>query len=372
MLVDEATIRYLPWHEATAVVLVDLVDVDDGTPVAVSPRRILQTQVERAAAAGLVPKLGSELEFFLFKDAYDAAHAAGYHGLTPNSPYVEDYSVLQTGKEEDVLGAIRRGLRGAGFPLEHSKGEAGTGQHEVNLTYQTAVEMADLDLLFKHAVKEIAHRGGKSATFMAKPLADGAGSSGHIHASLWTRGRRHERDARRRRAPHERRVPLVPRRSAGDGPRAGGAVRPERQQLQAVPARQLGADRRSGGTSTTARSGSASSATARDCASRAASPAPTSTRTTRSRRSSPAASTASSSGSSRRRRTEATGTPPPTCRASRPRSRRPSSCGGGSELARERFGDDVHHHVLRHAEFEWAAFNRAVTDWERARYFERI
>ena len=185
-IVDEATIRYLPWHEATAVVLVDLVDVDDGTPVAVSPRRILQAQVERAAAAGFVPKLGSELEFFVFEDAYDAAHAAGYRGLPPNSPFVEDYSLLQTGKEEGVLGAIRRGLRGAGFPLELSKGEAGTGQHEVNLTYQTAVEMADIDLLFKHAVKEIAHRAGKSATFMAKPHVDGAGSSGHIHSSLWT------------------------------------------------------------------------------------------------------------------------------------------------------------------------------------------
>ena len=145
--------------------------------------------------------IGSELEFFLFKEDYDAAHAAGYAGLTANSPYLEDYAILQTTKEEDVLGAIRRGLRGAGFPLEFSKGEAGKGQHEVNLTYQTAVEMADINLLFKTAVKEIAHGHGRSATFMAKPHFDDSGSSCHIHSSLWSDdgARSLMPDARRRR-----------------------------------------------------------------------------------------------------------------------------------------------------------------------------
>ena len=155
-VVDTATIRYLPWLERTAVVLVDLVDVDSGAPVAVSPRRILQDQADKAAALGYVAMIGSEVEFFLFKETFDDANAAGYHGLTPNSPYLEDYHILQTTKEEDVLGAIRRGLRGAGFPVEFSKGEAGKGQHELNLTYQNAVEMADTNLIFKNAVKEIA------------------------------------------------------------------------------------------------------------------------------------------------------------------------------------------------------------------------
>ena len=85
-----------------------------------------------------------------------------------------------------MLGAIRRGLAGAGMPVEFSKGEAGRGQHELNLTYQTAVEMADINLVFKNAVKEIAHSFGKSATFMAKPFFDDAGSSCHIHSSLWS------------------------------------------------------------------------------------------------------------------------------------------------------------------------------------------
>ncbi len=184
-VVDRATVRYLPWLEQTAVVLLDLVDVDTGAPIEESPRRILQRQAEAALAKGYTAKMGSEIEFFLFKETYDEANARGYVGLTPNSPYVEDYHILQTTKEENVLGAIRRGLRDAGMPVEFSKGEAGKGQHELNLTYQTAVEMADTNLLFKNAVKEIALVNGRSACFMAKPHFDDAGSSCHIHSSLW-------------------------------------------------------------------------------------------------------------------------------------------------------------------------------------------
>jgi glutamine synthetase len=184
-VVDRNTVRYLPWLDKTAVVLLDLVDVDSGAPIEESPRRILQRQTEAALAKGYQCKIGSEIEFFLFKETYDEANASGYVGLTPNSPYVEDYHILQTTKEENVLGAIRRGLRDAGMPVEFSKGEAGKGQHELNLTYQEAVEMADTNLLFKNAVKELALLNGRSATFMAKPHFDDAGSSCHIHSSLW-------------------------------------------------------------------------------------------------------------------------------------------------------------------------------------------
>ena len=145
-VVDPATIRYLPWLDRTALVIVDLVDVDSGAPVEVSPRRILQRQADAAREAGYVAKCGSEIEFFLFKQAYDDAHADDYRTLTPNSPWVEDYNILQTTKEEDVIGAIRRGLAAAGLPVEFSKGEAGRGQHEINLTFQDAVEMADINM----------------------------------------------------------------------------------------------------------------------------------------------------------------------------------------------------------------------------------
>jgi glutamine synthetase len=184
-VVDRDTVRYLPWHDKTAIVLLDLVNVNTGAPIEESPRRMLQRQVEKAALRGYTAKIGSEIEFFLFKEAFDQANAQGYVGLTPNSPYVEDYHILQTSKEEDVLGALRRGLRDAGLPVEFSKGEAGRGQHELNLTYQPAVEMADANLIFKNGVKEIAWQHGRSATFMAKPHFDDAGSSCHIHSSLW-------------------------------------------------------------------------------------------------------------------------------------------------------------------------------------------
>ena len=184
-VVDRGTVRYLPWLEKTAVVLLDLVDVDTGAPIEESPRRVLQRQTEAALSKGYQCKIGSEIEFFLFKETYDQANTNGYVGLTPNSPYVEDYHILQTTKEENVLGAIRRGLRDAGMPVEFSKGEAGKGQHELNLTYQEAVEMADTNLIFKNAVKELALLNGRSATFMAKPHFDDAGSSCHVHSSLW-------------------------------------------------------------------------------------------------------------------------------------------------------------------------------------------
>jgi glutamine synthetase len=127
-VVDPSTIRYLPWLERTALALADLCDVDTGEPVDVSPRRILQRQVEAAGELGYVPMIGSEVEFFLFKQDYDTAHATGYRDLVANSPYVEDYVILQTTKEEGVLGRLRRGLRDAGLPVEFSKGEAGKGQ----------------------------------------------------------------------------------------------------------------------------------------------------------------------------------------------------------------------------------------------------
>ncbi len=372
-VVDQGTIRYLPWHEATAVVLVDLVDVDDGTPVAVSPRRILQQQVARANTAGYLPMMGSEIEFFLFDEGYDAANRAGYRGLTANSPYVEDYSILQTSKEEDVLGAVRRGLRAAGFPLEFTKGEAGKGQHEVNLGYQTAVEMADLNLLLKVAVKEIAHRAGRSATFMAKPHFEDSGSSCHIHSSLWRvddpmtslmadpAGRHHMSDvfrwylggllatAREFAVLHAPNVNSYKRyQPASWAPTAIGWDVDNRTlgfrvvghgQGMRVECRLPGADV--------------------NCYHAFA-----------------ATIAAGIHGIEQR-------IEPPNpyhgngyTAADFPRV--PSTfveaieLWRDSDVARTCFGADVHHHVLRHAEYEWEAFNRAVTDWERQRYFERI
>lgn len=183
---DWDTLRYIPWVDKTAMVLCDLLDVDSHELIDVAPRTILRRQVEAAAAMGMLPMVASEIEFYLFRDSYDEAHRKGYRDLTPHSPWVEDYHVLQTTKDEYVLGAIRRGLEGAGVPVEFSKGEAGRGQHEINLDYTTAVEMADRNSVYKLAAKEIAHFAGRSVSFMAKYDFNDTGSSCHIHSSLWS------------------------------------------------------------------------------------------------------------------------------------------------------------------------------------------
>jgi glutamine synthetase len=183
---DWDTVRITPWVDKTAMIMCDLHDVHHGDLVEVAPRTILRRQVEKAAAKGFLPMVASEIEFYLFKDTYDEAHAKGYRDLRPHSPWLEDYHILQTTKDEYILGQIRRGLEAAGVPVEFSKGEAGKGQHEINLDYTTAVEMADRNSVYKTAAKEIAHLNGRSVSFMAKYDFNDTGSSCHIHSSLWS------------------------------------------------------------------------------------------------------------------------------------------------------------------------------------------
>ena len=180
---DLATLRRIPWLDRTALVLCDVVN-DDDSPVVVSPRQMLIAQYERASALGYTPLFASELEFYLYKQSYAQAHEQDYSNLTPTIPYILDYHILATTMDENVLGPIRRGMQGAGIPVEFSKGEAWYGQHEVNTRYADAVTSADRHTIYKNGVKEIAFLHGVSATFMAKPSEKDIGSSCHIHSSL--------------------------------------------------------------------------------------------------------------------------------------------------------------------------------------------
>ena len=180
---DMSTLRRIPWLDRTALVLCDVVE-HDGSPVTASPRQILIAQYERAHAMGYVPLFASELEFYLYKESYAEAHEKDYRGLTPTIPYILDYHVLATTRDEQYLGPIRRGMQGAGIPVEFSKGEAWYGQHEVNTRYADAITAADRHTIYKNGVKEIAFLNGVSATFMAKPSEKDIGSSCHIHSSL--------------------------------------------------------------------------------------------------------------------------------------------------------------------------------------------
>lgn len=180
---DLATLRRIPWLDRTAMVLCDVVD-HNRAPVPVSPRQILSAQCEQAEQMGYTPMLASELEFYLYKQTYAQAHEQDYRELTPTIPYILDYHILATTMDESILGPIRRGMQGAGIPIEFSKGEAWGGQHEVNWRYADAVTSADRHTIFKNGVKEIAYLHGMSATFMAKPSEKDIGSSCHIHSSL--------------------------------------------------------------------------------------------------------------------------------------------------------------------------------------------
>ena len=135
---------------------------------------------------GMKAFMAAELEFFLFDQTYDSAREGGYRNLKLASAYNEDYHIFQTTKEEDVMRAIRTGLQGAGIPVENSKGEASAGQEEINVRYADALTMADRHAIIKNAAKEIAWSKGKAVTFLAKWHYSAAGSSSHIHQSLWS------------------------------------------------------------------------------------------------------------------------------------------------------------------------------------------
>lgn len=182
---DLATLRPIPWLAGTALVLADVLDHHDYAPVAHSPRAMLKQQLSLVQARQMRAYFASELEFYLFDESYESIHNKAYRDPKTAGYYIQDYHILQTTKEEPVMRAVRNGLHAAGIPVECSKGEWGPGQEEINVRYADALEMADRHVVVKNAIKEIAHAQGKAVTFMAKWRYDLAGSSAHIHSSLW-------------------------------------------------------------------------------------------------------------------------------------------------------------------------------------------
>lgn len=181
---DLTTLRRLPWIKGTAMVLCD-VEHENGAPVAVAPRNVLKRQLEQLAGRGWQSYMASELEFYLFHETYEAASAKRYHDLLPASTYLIDYDALQPARDENVIRRLRNEMNDAGIIVEGSKGEWGLGQHELNLLYAEALEMADRHTVFKYGAKQIAAQESRAITFMAKFAADRAGSSFHLHTSLW-------------------------------------------------------------------------------------------------------------------------------------------------------------------------------------------
>ena len=183
---DMDTLRVTPWLDGTAMVLCDLLDHHTHDLVPHAPRTVLKKQLARLADYGLKTASATELEFFVFRESFDAMRDKGYRDMTPISAYNEDYHIFQTTKEEGLMRQIRNGLFAAGVAVENTKGEADAGQAEINIHYADALSMADTHVLVKNAVKEIAFFNDRAVTFLAKWHHDAAGSSSHIHQSLWT------------------------------------------------------------------------------------------------------------------------------------------------------------------------------------------
>ncbi|WP_394561495.1 glutamine synthetase family protein [Aquipseudomonas alcaligenes] len=182
---DLSTMRVVPWLEGTALVLCDVQD-HHHHDLPHSPRGILKRQIARLTERGYKGMFASELEFYLFDQSYESIHCQHYQNPKTANYYIEDYSILQTIREEPVMRAIRKHLQAAGIPVENSKGEWGPGQEEINVRYAEALVMADRHSIIKHACKEIALLQGKAVTFMAKWNYNLAGSSSHIHNSLFS------------------------------------------------------------------------------------------------------------------------------------------------------------------------------------------
>ena len=165
---DHQTIKELPWLEKTALVLGDAFEHDGKTPVAHSTRQVLREAIAKANKMGFEPMLGSELEFFLFKQTYEEIHANHYKNLKETSWYIEDYMLFQTSKEETFNQELRNSLLAAGIYVECTKGEAAPGQQEINVVFTDALNMADNHILIKNAAKEIAFKHNRAASFYGK------------------------------------------------------------------------------------------------------------------------------------------------------------------------------------------------------------
>ena len=371
---DWSTIRLVPWVPRTALILCDLFDVTTGELIEVAPRTVLRRQVEAAAALGHLPMVGSEIEFHLYRDSYEDAHAKGYRNLAPHSPWMQDYQVLQTTKDEYLIGQIRRNLEAAGVPVEFSKGEAGRGQHEINLAFADPIEMADRNSVFKTAAKEIASLNGRSITFMAKVSMADTGSSCHIHSSLWDVAGDESRFAVA--SDHDTHHMNQTFRHWTAGLLATArdftllwaptvnSYRRYQPESWAPTGVAWGRDNRTLGLRVVGHGRSA----------RVESRIPGADANTYLA----FAGTIAGGLYGLRHALEleepfvgngytATDVPrvPTTLIEAIELWER-------SEIARECFGDDVHHHIAHHARHEWQAFQRTVTDWEMLRYFERI
>jgi glutamine synthetase len=184
---DLATFRVVPWEPATAGVVCDAYD-EHGGMLPQSPRTVLRRVIDRAAGHGFEAKMAVELEIRMFREDQETLRAKGYTGLRPLNPGLNCYSISHASIDDDVVGGLRRYMDAYGIEVEGYGREHGEGMYEMNLRYAPALEAADRGMLFKSGAKEVLAQSGCVPTFMAKYSDQMDGCSGHIHQSLWRDG----------------------------------------------------------------------------------------------------------------------------------------------------------------------------------------
>src|SRR2546430_11588670 len=179
---DPDTFQLMPWKEGETKVARMICDIvtPDGKPYEGDPRYVLRRALDRMSSLGFDTfNVGPELEYFLFKDdqGTETLDEGGYFAMTT----LDAASEL---RQETV-----RALEAMGIPVEYVHHEVGPSQHEIDIRFAPALEMADHTLTYRLIVKEIAKKAGFHATFMPKPIFGENGSGMHTHQSLFTDGR---------------------------------------------------------------------------------------------------------------------------------------------------------------------------------------
>ncbi len=181
--IDASTFRRVPWEDDCPLFIVDFF-MPGGEPYEVAPRNVLKRTVARAHNLGYEPLMSAEFEFWFFREDPASVRQKNYHGLTPLSPGMFGYSILRASAQSQLIDDIMKSMKAYDVELEGLHTETGPGVMEAAIRYDTALQAADKAALFKTGLKEIAQKHGLMVTFMAKWNSDLPGSSGHIHQSL--------------------------------------------------------------------------------------------------------------------------------------------------------------------------------------------
>jgi glutamine synthetase len=175
---DPSTFRVMP-DGVTGRLICDVV-TPDGAPFGGDPRHVLRLALERMKSMGFDTfNVGPEAEYFLFKDEH------GTETLDEGGYFAQTTMDAATTVRRDTI----RALEQMGIPVEYHHHEVGPSQHEIDIRFTDALDMADFMLTYRLIVKEVAKQHGYHATFMPKPLFGENGSGMHTHQSLFTGGR---------------------------------------------------------------------------------------------------------------------------------------------------------------------------------------